>query len=240
PNLRQRLTYRIQQRDITDIDEDESIYIRRQEGETITSSIGHEITYDRLDSRITPTKGYILRFGNELAGLGGDVRYLQTTASASFYTPVFTDDLILNIGSSAGYIFGLGEDVRINDRFFVGGNSLRGFERAGIGPRDSDGNALGGNQFVTATAELSFPIGLPEELGLRGRTFTDIGYLTDLDEEEEPGNPISQEDSIRVSVGAGLSWTSPFGPIRIDFAVPVMSEDFDEEERFRFSFGTRF
>jgi outer membrane protein insertion porin family len=239
-NLRQRVTYRLARREIENVDEDESIYIRRQEGRTLTSSIGHEIIYDRLDSRFTPTDGYILRFGNELAGLGGDVRYLQTTVSANYYTPIFTDDLVLNIGGRAGYIVGLGEDVRINDRFFVGGNSLRGFESAGIGPRDSDGNALGGNQFVTGTVELSFPIGLPDEFGLRGRTFTDFGFLTDVEEDEVADNPIDDENSIRLSVGAGLSWTSPFGPIRIDFAVPVLKEDFDKEERFRFSFGTRF
>lgn len=239
-NLRQRVTYRLARREIENVDEDESIYIRRQEGRTLTSSIGHEIIYDRLDSRFTPTDGYILRFGNELAGLGGDVRYLQTTVSANYYTPIFTDDLVLNIGGRAGYIVGLGEDVRINDRFFIGGNSLRGFESAGIGPRDSDGNALGGNQFVTGTVELSFPIGLPDEFGLRGRTFTDFGFLTDVEEDEVADNPIDDENSIRLSVGAGLSWTSPFGPIRIDFAVPVLKEDFDKEERFRFSFGTRF
>src|SRR5690606_32095700 len=113
-------------------------------------------------------------------------------------------------------------------------------ESAGIGPRDSDGNALGGNQFVTGTVELSFPIGLPDEFGLRGRTFTDFGFLTDVEEDEVADNPIDDENSIRLSVGAGLSWTSPFGPIRIDFAVPVLKEDFDKEERFRFSFGTRF
>lgn len=238
-NLRQTLTYRLADRTIENIDPDESIYIRNQEGQTLTSSIGHEISYDRLNSRINPTEGYILTFGNQIAGLGGDVRYIDATASGSIYFPVF-DQVTLRLGAQAGVIYGLGEDVRINDRFFVGGSNLRGFESAGIGPRDFDGNALGGNQFAVGTVEVAFPLGLPEELGLTGRAFTDVGMLRDLDEEEIAGAPIFEENSIRASVGVGLTWTSPLGPILIDFAVPVMSEEFDEEENFRFSFGTRF
>ena len=84
---------------------------------------------------------------------------------------------------------------------------------------------------------MTFPLGLPEELGLRGRTFSDFGTLSGID---DSGPEIADETSIRVSVGVGLSWRSPFGPIQIDFAVPVVKEDFDEEETIRFNFGTRF
>lgn len=242
--LRQTLRYRLESRDIRDVDDDASIFVRSQEGETISSVVGHTIRYDRLDSRIDPTDGYSLRFGNDIAGLGGDVRFLRTTAGANYFVPVF-EGVVLSLSAEGGYIFGLDDDVRINDRFFVGGANLRGFQTAGIGPRDiSTDDALGGNEYVVGSVELSFPIGLPEELGVKGRTFSDFGTLTGLDvspEEEALGSSDLVDDpSLRLSVGAGLSWASPFGPLRIDFAVPLLKEDFDREENFRFSFGTRF
>ncbi|MGP1395823.1 MAG: outer membrane protein assembly factor BamA [Inquilinaceae bacterium] len=235
--LRQVVNYRLAQREVEDVRSDASRVIRAQEGETIKSSVGHQITYDQLDSRIEPSEGYILRFGNEFAGLGGDVRYVQTTASANVYFPIF-DEVILSVGAETGYIVGLGEDVAINDRFFVGGSNLRGFARAGVGARDAfTDDALGANRYAVGSVELTFPLGLPEEFGLRGRTFTDFGTAGGVD---DSGADILDEESLRMAVGAGLSWTSPFGPIRIDLAFPVLKEDFDDTEVFRFSFGTRF
>ncbi len=244
PDLRQTLGYTLALRDIRDVDSSASRFIQEQEGETLTSAVRSRLTYDQLDSRISPTDGYILRGEVELAGLGGDVFYVRTTASGDYYYPLL-ENVILNIGGSLGQVTGLGEDVRINDRFFVGGGNLRGFEPAGIGPRDGNDDALGGNFFATGTAEVSFPLGLPEELGIRGRAFTDVGTLFGLDDEEisgstDPADQIFDESSIRVSVGTGLSWNSPFGPIQIDVGFPVVQEDFDQTEIFRFSFGTRF
>jgi len=238
-NLRQVVAYRLSQRRIEDVDPTASRFIREQEGETLTSLVSQRLTYDRLDSRIEPTDGYILRLGNELAGLGGDVSYVNVTAGANFYYPVF-ENVILGISGEAGYIWGLGEDVRINDRFFVGGSNLRGFERAGIGPRDANGDALGGNRYAVGSVELTFPLGLPEELGLKGRAFGDVGTLGEVDIDPGPGEVINDTESLRASLGVGLSWASPFGPVRLDLAYPVLEEDFDKTENFRFSFGTRF
>ena len=237
-HLRQTLRYSIDTSEITDVGPDASRSIQEQaeEGKVLTSAISQSLVYDRLDSRIEPTDGYVLRLSNDLAGLGGDVNYFRTTVGGSIYFPVL-EEMVLSLSTEGGIIVGLGEDVRINDRYFVGGDDLRGFETAGIGPRDTVTNdALGGNRFAVASVELSFPLGLPEEFGLRGRTFTDAGVLGDVDVSDN----IVDTESVRVSVGAGLSWASPFGPVRLDFAVPVLKEDFDEEENFRFSFGTRF
>jgi len=238
-NLRQTLGYRLSQRRVEDVDEDASRFIQEQEGETLTSLVSQRLTYNRLDSRIQPTEGFILRLGNEVAGLGGDVHFASVTAGGSIYFPVL-EDVVLSVSADGGYIFGLGEDVRINDRFFVGGSNLRGFERAGIGPRDENEDALGGNRFVVGSVELSFPLGLPEELGLRGRAFSDVGTLGAVDDEAGPGEEINDTESLRASVGVGLSWSSPFGPVRLDLAYPVLEEDFDQTEALRFSFGTRF
>ena len=132
----------------------------------------------------------------------------------------------------------MGEDVRIQNRFFVGERQIRGFNNAGIGPRDILTNdALGGNFYYTGTAEMLFPLGLPEEVGVRGAIFTDIGSLYEIN---ESGPEIVDNKSLRLASGVGIAWTSPFGPIRIDFAKAILKESEDQTQLIRFSFGTRF
>ncbi|HXV22861.1 MAG TPA: outer membrane protein assembly factor BamA [Alphaproteobacteria bacterium] len=236
-NLRQTVRYTLRRDDIHDVDDDASVVIRDEEGVTYRSIIGNEYFYDRLDSRINPSDGYFARLANDLAGLGGDARFLRTTMSGGYYMPV-TDSLIASVRSEVGYIFGISDDVRVSDRYFLGGDSFRGFAARGVGPRDTaSDDSLGGNFLYSGTAELTFPLGLPEELPVRGRVFSDFGAVTGLDDD---GPTVEDTASPRVSVGTGLTWRSPIGPIALDFAIPVLKEDFDEEERFRFSFGTRF
>ena len=101
-------------------------------------------------------------------------------------------------------------------------------------------DALGGNRFARASAELAFPIGLPDEFGVTGHTFTDIGTLSDVDATPTGAERLVDDNSIRVAAGFGISWRSPLGPIRVDLAFPIVKEDYDKVEEFRFSFGTRF
>ena len=140
---------------------------------------------------------------------------------------------------AGGYLFGTNSSgVRINDRFFIGGDDLRGFQNAGIGPRDTNTtDPLGGNTYYTGTAEITFPLGLPEELGVKGAVFTDVGSLWGIDQK---GSNIADSSAIRVSSGVGALWASPFGPIRIDFAQAIKKQSYDRTQIFRFSFGTRF
>ena len=234
--LSQRWKYTFRRDDI-DPESDASRFIRKEEGVSYTSSIGQDLIYDTRDNRFEPTEGYTLSLSNEIAGLGGSVHYFRTEVGASWYYSLL-DEVVLGLGGKAGYIVGLGEDVGLNDRFFKGGESLRGFAVSGIGPRDSlTDDALGGNRYTTASAEVTFPLGLPQELGLRGRVFTDVGTLGGIDDND---SLIQESESLRASVGVGLTWRSPFGPIRLDFAEPILKEDFDEVDRFLFSFGTRF
>lgn len=236
--LRQDLGYRYDVTEIENVDPTASLYIRNQEGRWKTSAINQKLTYDSTDNRLEPTEGMVLRLENELAGLGGDARYLRTRVGGTVYYPV-VEKWVLSLLGEAGYIVGFGgNDLRINERFFIGGNTLRGFEESGIGPRDAaTRDALGGNYFYRGSVELEFPSGLPEDLGVRLRTFSDFGVLAKVD---DTGPGIQDEDSLRVTAGVGVSWRSPFGPVRMDLAVPVVKEDFDKEELFRFSFGTRF
>jgi outer membrane protein insertion porin family len=143
------------------------------------------------------------------------------------------------LAGTGGHVMGLqGEDVRINDRFFVGGRTFRGFNNAGIGPRDKNTHdALGGNAYYVGTAEVTFPIGLPEDLGFRGAIFTDAGSLFSLD---TSGSDVFDDSALRASYGMGVLWRSPFGPIRLDFAKAFKKQSYDETEIFRFNFGTAF
>ncbi len=236
---RQSLKYRFDQSEITDVDADASRFIRDQEGERITSAIGQRLTYDNRDSTLFPTEGLYSWLDLEGAGLGGDAKYISGDIGSTYYVPVYEKSVIFNILGEVGAIQELGDDgVQINERYMIGGNNLRGFQKGGIGPRDvTTDDALGGNLYYRGSAELSFPVGFPEEMGIAGHAFTDFGSLWDID---ETGPGVVDENSIRAAAGLGLSWRSPMGPIRVDFSLPYLKEDFDQEENFRFSFGTRF
>ena len=214
------------------------VSIQKAAGEYLISSVGYTITISDLDDTLFPTTGSKYTFGQTLSGLGGDVRSLATNASYIRFFPVYENDVVLSTGITGGYIFGLGEDVILAQRYNVGGRNFRGFDNRGIGPRDlASGDALGGNAYFVATAELRFPVGLPDEYGVLGRTFLDVGTLTTIDD-SDPG--IVDDASIRAAVGVGLNWVSPFGPIQINVAVPLLKEDYDKEEIFQLDFGTRF
>ena len=236
-NLRQTVRYTLRRESIENVGADASRFIRDQAGTRIISSVGYTVVYDLRDDRLEPTRGYVVEFGQDLAGLLGSVRFLRTSLDYNYYFPL-AEQWVVSLGMNQGYIFGLGQKVGIGDRYFLGGSSFRGFQAAGIGPRDVvTDDALGGNLSYVGTAELSFPLGLPNEFGILGRVFTEAGSLAQID---ESGPSLADKGSVRLSSGFGLSWRSPFGPIRVDFAIPILKEDFDQEEAFRFSFGTRF
>ncbi len=236
-NLRETVRYTLRRDNVHNVKDSASEVIQDEEGDSWRSYVSNEYFYDRLNNRNTPTEGYYARLQNDLAGFGGDTRFLRTSVGAGYYWPI-TGSWIGSLRSEIGYIFGIGDDVTVVDRFFLGGDSFRGFSTRGVGPRDRDtDDSLGGNLLYSGTAELSFPLGLPEELGLRGRLFSDFGAVTGLDNSSDN---VDDSAAPRVSVGTGLTWRSPLGPIALDFAVPVLKESFDKVEQFRFSFGTRF
>jgi outer membrane protein insertion porin family len=237
--LRQTVRYTLSQDEIFNVDSNSSLAIQQQEGTTVSSVVGQELTYDRRDNRFNPTEGYVVRLRNDVAGLGGDLRYLRTRLGAGYWYPV-TSSVTASLNGELGYIFGFNQDVRITDAFFLGGSTLRGFETAGVGPRDiATDDSLGGNKYAVGSLEVSFPLGLPEEYGIKGRAFSDFGTLFDSDFDDAAATIVDKK-SIRVSLGVGLTWTSPFGPLAVDLAYPIIKEDFDKDEFFRFSVGTRF
>ena len=222
---------------IHDVDNEASVFIQEEEGSALTVLVGQTLTYDTRDTPFLPSDGYILELDQDIADFGADTRFARVEGRASYYYPFFPD-WVLNLAARGGYIVGLGEDVRLFDRFFLGGASFRGFKFAGVGPRDeATGDALGGNALYTATAEQRFPLGLPEELRIFGRVFVEAGSLFDTD---ASGATVFDSSAIRASGGVGLSWLSPLGPIAIDLSEAFLKESEDETEFFRISFGTRF
>jgi len=235
--LSQRWKYSLRQTEITDINSSASLFIQSQSGNTTRSEVSHRLIYDRRDSTVTPTKGYSISMTNDISGFGGNVSYLRNRLGGNhFYS--FKDQWVLKTSASGGVIAGIGEDIRVSDRYFIGGDNLRGFANAGIGPRDtSTRDALGGQWFYVASMQLSLPSGLPPELGISTRVFTDWGSQGKLD----PSGPtVRDTGSLRGSIGTGIGWLSPFGPVGLDFGIPVLEESFDITELFRVNFGTRF
>jgi outer membrane protein insertion porin family len=218
-----------------------------QRGANLTSLVGYTLRWDRRNDPIRPTRGFDLTARQDLAGLGGDVKYLRSEIEASTYYGI-RPEWIVTMSGSAGYINGFGDDrVRINDRFFKGGNSFRGFETAGIGPRDIQiDDPLGGKVYAIGTLELSFPTPLPEEYGIDGALFLDVGTLGQLDDRDKLTGAgaidpdIRDDTSLRASAGLSVFWDSPLGPIRFDFSQVLAKEDYDNTETFRFSTNTRF
>lgn len=237
-NIRASVNYSLVNTEIDNVQSDASTVIQKSAGTVLVSSVGYNITVNNLDDNLFPTRGDRYTFGQTVSGLGGDLRSLATTASYNYFVPLFSEDVVLNLGSNGGYIFGLGEDVFISQRYNVGGRNFRGFDNRGIGPRDiSTDDALGGNMFIIGTAELRFPLGLPDEYGILGRTFVDLGTLTGIDD-SDPN--IVDSGSLRAAAGVGLNWVSPFGPISINLSYPFLKESYDKDQVFQFDFGTRF
>lgn len=230
-----------------------------QEGNFLTSLVGFSINWDRRNSPVNATRGFDLQFNQDIAGLGGEVNYLRTEIEAGWYYGLPYGFRAL-VRGNAGYISGWGgDDVRINDRFFKGGSSFRGFDVAGIGPRQllvddttgaiiTEGDAVGGNLYAIGTLQLDVPLPLPESFSLGSALFLDFGTLGSLD----PANRsvidlpdtsrliVDDSTSIRAAAGVSVFWDSPFGPVQFDFAQPLQYEEYDKREEFRFSTRTQF
>ncbi len=239
--LSQSLNYNIRRNRISNVNQESSIYIQRQAGESIMSSIGQTIAYDKRDNRLDPTEGYVIRFSTDFAGLGGDERFIRTELSSTYYYSFLTD-WVFSVGARGGYNYNLSDDpLRLSNRYFIGSDGFRGFARGGVGPRDaSTKDSLGGNKFYVGTMEIAVPLGVGREFGLKGILFTDVGSVWGVEDNPGGGPGINNSSSPRVTVGAGAAFKTPFGPVRVDLGYAVVKETFDKTEFFTFNFGSRF
>ncbi|RMF39668.1 MAG: outer membrane protein assembly factor BamA, partial [Alphaproteobacteria bacterium] len=232
---RLELRYRISQDEIDPISRDPasriqtSRFIVADAGTRLTSSIGYTYIHDLRDDPVETRKGFLFKFSQDIAGLGGDAQYLRSVASAKAWTNFFDGDVVLSAEVEGGALIGFGGyETTVTERFFLGGDSFRGFAYGGFGPLDSSafpngpggvqrraGDFLGGNYYAVARFQATFPIGLPEEYGVYGGVFADVGTLWNLDRTSitRNGNTWTVDDSanIRASVGISLFWDSSFG-----------------------------
>jgi outer membrane protein insertion porin family len=253
-HLRQVWSYSLVNRDVYNIFAGASPYILNEAGTTLLSQISQVLTLDYRDSRIQPRSGYVVEVGTDFAGLGGDARFLRGNINAAYYIPLErylgNPDWGIKIGGSTGYLDLLpGGRELIIDRFFLGGDNLRGFQTGGAGPHDTvSGDPLGGRFLWTQSTELRFPLPVSPDLGLNGRAFVDVGSLTQASFRDGGGCvsasgqscQISQSATPRVGAGVGISWRTAFGLINVDLAPFVIKQPGDQTQVFRFGFGTRF
>lgn len=242
------LRYTLRNDDVTVGGSLNSPFLADSQGNSLTSLVGYTLRYDTVDNFLYPSRGTRMTFSQDFAGLGGSIRYLKSNFNYDFYSPL-PFGFIYHLGAEGGYVHGLGQNVRINDRFFLGGPQMRGFETSGLGPRDRNTNyAIGGNLFYVASTGFQIPMGAAaSEMGLQVHAFVDVGAVAgvDLKDYDINGNPIDNSSifsngSPRVSVGVGVGWDSPFGPFRIDMAQVIVKQPYDRTEFLQFNIGTRF
>jgi len=227
-------------------------------GPAIVSMVGYSLVYNTLDNNRNPSKGLLAELRQDFAGVGGDVNFIRTTGDVRWYYELISD-IISVLRLQGGYVTGWGDkQLRMLDHFQMGPNLVRGFQTAGIGPRDmtlgTTNDALGGTMYWGTSLETQFPIfGVPKDFGLRVAVFADAGTVWNYAGQRffpatatsiTTVDPFTGVDTssmlIRSSVGAGIIWESPFGPIRIDYSFPLTKDPNDRVQQLRFSGGTRF
>ena len=258
-NTQMGLRYKFEREQIFDVSNNASLAVKESEGISNVSSVGYTVAYDTRNLPQSPTSGIFASFSQDLAGVGGDVNYIRSVADARGYYPI-TNKITLVGRVQGGDIEGWGgEDVRMTDLFFKGGETIRGFKRAGYGPRDAcedpitgdrvnpcSRDSLGGKVFWATTAEVRFPFPfIPDNIGMQGAVFVDAGSLYDpsdfaLNAVAREGSFVFDSSQVRLSSGFSLIWQSPLGPLRADIAQALLKADFDKTEVFRFGASTNF
>lgn len=213
-------------------------------GDQWSSALGYQYTYDTRRGGLDPTQGLLFQFSQDFAGLGGDSQYLKTVAKFIGEKKIFNEEVTLRATLEGGALAWKDGNSRVVDRFVLGPNIIRGFEPGGIGPREVNGavdDPLGGNLYVAARFEAEFPLGLPEEYGVSGGVFYDVGNLWDLSDVNLGGaNVVGESGSFRHVVGVSLFWNTPVGPLQFNFSKALKSETFDKEQSFEITLRTTF
>jgi outer membrane protein insertion porin family len=261
-NLWLTTSYALSNNEISNVQDTASLAIKEAQGTYWASIIGATLAYDARNHPKNPTSGYYWAVTSEFAGAGGDVKYIRNSGEVRVYYP-FTEKITFVGRAIGGHIEGWGgDDVRLLDLYYKGGETVRGFATSGYGPRDLlTGDSLGGSTFWATTAEVRFPLGLPEEIGISGAAFVDAGSLFGAGATARrlnsqcglpiirdpstnaiinPGVCLADSDAVRASAGFGLIWNSPLGPLRLDIAQPFVKQPYDATQLIRFGASTRF
>ncbi len=214
------------------------------QGALLTVSLGYSYEYDTRISGLNPKGGVLLRFGQDFAGLGGDTEYVETTALALAETRIMNEEVAVRAIFEGGAITSFGDSSsRVTERSF-GNGKIRGFEGNGLGPRDTaatSNDALGGDLFAVARFEADFPLGLPEEYGITGGAFLDVGSVWSLENTSGfGGSTVDDSFQPRAAVGFSIFWNTPIGPLRFNFSKALVKEDYDKEQSFELTISSNF
>jgi len=244
-NGRLQLRYTYADEKVSNIDPGASFLIQSDAGALATSEIGYSYSYDTRSTGLNPTAGILFRFSQDFAGLGGDNEYIRSEALIVAERRVRNEEILLRAAFEAGGLTMLNGNSRVIDRYF-GNGKIRGFEPNGIGPRDFNAaqeDALGGNYFAVARFEAEFPLPLPEEYGVSGGLFLDIGSVWSLDNilgGPTGTDPVDDGFDLRSAVGFSVFWTTPLGPLRFNFSQPLLKQTGDLVQNFDLTVSTQF
>ncbi len=259
-HVRQSFSYTLSQRDVYNIPTGASIYITSEKGISSLSQISQTMTFDYVDDDLSPTSGLLVDLTTDFAGAGGTAKFVRISPDVTYYVPlerVFgSKDWVLKFAATGGDLIPVfGYHDRIEDRFFLGGDSLRGFADGGVGPSTQQtlqdakagvnygGQSVGGRVMWSESTEVKFPLPVSPDLGLSGFAFVDVGSLfgaRQISGGPYGTQPLNHTTAPRVGAGVGLSWNTPFGLINLSLADPVVKQKGDQTQQFRVSFGTRF
>ncbi len=250
-NGRLEVRYKLSKDTISDVTENSSPILQREDGwgGLVTSALGYSYRYDSRITGLNPETGYVFRFNQDFAGLGGDVNSVTSTAFFGVESTAWRPEVTLRGEVEAGAVHMFSDDTNSILNRFTGNSRLRGFEPNGIGPRDLGAvneDALGGNYFWVARAEAQFPIGLPEEYGVTGGVFFDVGSVWGLDDRngepstDNPSGLVDDDMYIRSTIGVSVFWDTPIGPLRMNFSKALKKKDYDKEQNFDLTVSTEF
>jgi outer membrane protein insertion porin family len=215
-----------------------SQFVKDEAGERSSVTLSNNWSYDNRDSSLNPTRGYKVGIGGDYSGFGSQTDYARLNLNGSYNYQV-AEDWVLTVGGRAGAVEPLADNLPLYEHYMGGGQTLRGFEYGGIGPRDkATGDALGGKYMVGHSVDLTFPLGNSlQDMGVNGVLFTDGGLVTEFD---RTSSQVQDSGLYRISAGAGIHWRSPIGPLRVEFGIPVVKSNEDRDQIFSFAVGTRF
>ncbi|MBL61462.1 MAG: outer membrane protein assembly factor BamA [Candidatus Pelagibacter sp.] len=220
--------------DRIDTNDSASTLYKSREGDYVTYKTFYNINNDRRNRRFKPSEGYRTGFGQSLAFPGSDITYLSNNLYGSYYNQV-SKDYIINLKAGVETINSLSnEDIKLSDRKFLSNKKIRGFESYGIGPKDGDDH-IGGNYSAYSSIGSTFPNPFPEKWNADSIIFLDVANVWGVDYDSS-----KDSDKIRSSIGIGLDWTSPLGPLSFTYAEPLSSASGDKKESFSFQIGSSF
>ena len=240
---RLNLRYTLSNDRISNVDAASSPILIAEEaaGSSLESAVGYSYSYDTRGFGLNPNAGVLLQFGQDFSGLGSANQFIKTTLTLAGETKVLNDEVTLRMTLEGGILDSQGGASGLTDRFFLTSSKLRGFAPAGVGPRDltvANRDALGGNYFAVARFETDFPLGIPEEIGITGGLFLDVGSVWGLDNTN--GGLVDDGMHLRASAGFSVFWNTPIGPLRFNFSRALIKESYDDVRDFDLTISTQF